>query len=266
VVGQSDFIGFFVWFKQREDLENEYRIHDSNHRDHQLEAVRSAIASIQRGLNGLNARTACGPFVPELSNLRVQRALMRMVVQKEDSMLYVDQLSEGEKCLLAMVGDLARSLCTANPYADEPLHGGGVVLIDEIELHLHPRWQWQILAALTKTFPGCQFIVATHSPQVMSSAPAGSVRLIDAEHRVHNVERTSGKDTNSLLEDIFGVPPRPANVVEMLHELSRRIEDGQLDTAKALAKELADLLGEDDTQVVSARWEISMAETGDAEN
>ena len=111
---RSNFRLFFEWFRQREDLENEERIHRSEHRDHQLEAVRRAIHSL----------------VPEFSDLRVRRSPLGMVVNKGERMLYVDQLSDGEKCLLAMVGDLARRLAMANPLADDPLQGGGVVLID----------------------------------------------------------------------------------------------------------------------------------------
>jgi predicted ATP-binding protein involved in virulence len=77
-------------------------------------------------------------------------------------------LSDGEKCLLAMVGDLARRLAIANPDYPDALQGEAIVLIDEIELHLHPSWQRNIIPALKRTFPKCQFIITTHSPQVLS--------------------------------------------------------------------------------------------------
>src|SRR5262249_41436262 len=147
--GRSDFPLFFEWFRAREDLENETRIHDSEYRDHQLEAVRRAVHAL----------------VPELDNLRVQRSSMRMLVDKGAQTFFVDQLPDGERCLLAMVGDLARRLAMANPYADDPLRGGGVALIDEIELHLYPGWQRRVIPALEQTFPNCQFILTTHSPQ-----------------------------------------------------------------------------------------------------
>lgn len=156
---------FFEWFRGREDLENEFRIHDAAHRDHQLEAVRRAIASL----------------MPGFANLRVQRSRLAMVVEKGDWTLDVEQLSDGEKCLLAMTGDLARRLAMANPFMDNPLHGGGIVLIDEIELHLHPSWQRAVIPALERTFPYCQFVVTTHSPAVVGHAQRESLFLLKLE-------------------------------------------------------------------------------------
>ncbi|MEO1558515.1 MAG: AAA family ATPase [Cyanobacteria bacterium J06632_19] len=91
---QINFNSFFQWFRKLEDLENEQRVDDSNFVNHQLEAVRQAIYSLITGL----------------SNLRIRRSPLRMTVKKQDRELNVNQLSDGEKCLLAMVGDLARRL------------------------------------------------------------------------------------------------------------------------------------------------------------
>lgn len=79
-------------------------------------------------------------------------------------------MSDGEKCTIALFGDLARRMALANPNKDNPLDGEGIVLIDEIELHLHPLWQRRILNVLKKVFPNIQFIVSTHSPQVLGEA------------------------------------------------------------------------------------------------
>ncbi len=72
---------------------------------------------------------------------------------KDEQTLTINQLSDGEKCTLAMIGDLARRLVLANPHSDTPLYGGGVVLIDEIDLHMHPLWQREIVPILHKVFP-----------------------------------------------------------------------------------------------------------------
>lgn len=117
---ESDFRIFFEWFRKQEDLENELRLENSpNYQDKQLEAARQAISSL----------------IPNFNKLRVRRSPLRMTLQKDGEELIVNQLSDGEKCLLAMVGDLARRLAIANPGLENPLDGFGVVLIDEIELH-----------------------------------------------------------------------------------------------------------------------------------
>ncbi|HSN98915.1 MAG TPA: AAA family ATPase [Candidatus Nanopelagicales bacterium] len=228
--GSSNFRLFFEWFRNREDLENEQRIHASAYRDGQLEAVRRAVASL----------------VPGFSNLRVQRSPLRMLVDKGEWTLFVNQLSDGEKCLLAMAGDLARRLAIANPLMDDPLRGGGVVLIDEIELHLHPGWQRHIVPALERTFPHCQFIVTTHSPAVLGHVPPEAIHVLDLT-REGIVERrpdaSLGMDANRILEDVLGVSERPEKFKEKLLRLFRLIDEGKLHEARALWDDLAAVLG-----------------------
>ena len=92
-------------------------------------------------------------------------------------------LSDGQRNLVAIAADLAWRATQLNPHlgAEAPKKTRGVVLIDELELHLHPRWQQRVLGDLVRAFPALQFIVTPHSPHVMSSAPVGSVRLLDME-------------------------------------------------------------------------------------
>ncbi|WP_437736260.1 AAA family ATPase [Sorangium sp. So ce1335] len=237
--GRSNFRRFFEWFRNREDLENERRVEYSRHRDHQLEAVRRAIESI----------------VPEFSGLRVQRSPVGMVVTKGEWTLYVDQLSQGEKCLLATVGDLARRLAMANPFADDPLQGGGVVLIDELELHLHPGWQRRIVPALERTFPNCQFLVTTHSPAVLGHVEHEAVIILKPEGtgvRVARPDTSKGMDVNRILEDLLDVPARPEEFQVKLDELHRRLDEGDTVAARALHTELSATLSRTDPALVKA--------------
>lgn len=190
----TQFRTFFEWFREHEDLENERRIDDQDHRDPQLTAVRAAIESL----------------LPGYRDLRIRRAPQRMEVRKNDVLLRVDQLSDGEKCLLALAGDLALRLALANPGVDEPLAGPGIVLIDEVELHLHPAWQRVVLQRLEETFPGCQFIVSTHSPLVLSQIRPDAVWLLDpqAEPAARQLS-TWGQDAERILEEALDTPSRP---------------------------------------------------------
>ena len=237
---QINFNSFFQWFRKWEDLENEQKVDDSNFINHQLEAVRQAIYSLITGLN----------------NLRIRRSPLRMTVKKQGQELNVHQLSDGEKCLLALVGDLARRLAIANPGLDDPLLGEGIVLIDEIELHLHPRWQRDIIPALKKTFPNCQFIVTTHSPQVISHIHPQGVFILERNQEeglfVMSPEGSYGRDSNSILEDLMEVPERPQDIKESLQELFRFIDDGNLEGAKQLREELAEKIGEEEPEFARA--------------
>ena len=236
----SDFRIFFEWFRKQEDLENELRLENSpNYQDKQLEAVRQAISSL----------------IPNFNKLRVRRSPLRMTLQKNGEELIVNQLSDGEKCLLAMVGDLARRLAIANPGLKNPLDGFGVVLIDEIELHLHPKWQREIIPALTRTFPHCQFIVTTHSPQVISQIKPQGIYILEKTNDgiiAKRPESSYGRDSNQILEDLMDVPERPQEIKQDLLKLFRLIDEGNLEAAKELRKELAEIIGEDEAQFVKA--------------
>jgi predicted ATP-binding protein involved in virulence len=237
--GRIDFQGFFEWFRNREDLENELRRDNPDYRDKQLEAVREAVSSLQ----------------PDFTDLRVERSPLQMTVKKQGREFIVNQLSDGEKCLLALVGDLARRLAIANPGLTNPLQGNGVILIDEIELHLHPKWQRQVISSLTKTFPNCQFIITTHSPQVVSHIKPDSIYLLQSTPDgivVERPENSFGRDSNQILEDLMGVSERPQEIKDNLRDLFRLIDQGNLDSAKQLRQNLADEIGEDDPEFVRA--------------
>jgi len=167
----ADFRLFFEWFRNREDIENENRryLHDTfrpedfEFPDRQLGAVRNALKA----------------FMPEFSDLQVRRKpKLRMVVKKNCSEFSIEQLSDGEKCLIALIGDIARRLAIANPSLNDPLQGKAVILIDEIDLHLHPSWQRMILPGLLATFPNCQFVITTHSPQILGETDARHIFLL----------------------------------------------------------------------------------------
>jgi len=202
-------------------------------------------------------------LIPDFYNLRVQRSPLRMSVEKQGEELTINQLSDGEKCLLAMVGDLARRLAIANPGLPDALQGSGVVLIDEIELHLHPKWQREILPALTRTFPNCQFIVTTHSPQVISHVKPEGIYILEKTDEgviAKRPESSFGRDSNQILEDLMGVSARPQDIKELLHDLFRLIGEENLDGAKQLSQQIAQIIGEDEPELVKARLSIRRKE------
>ncbi len=238
-----DFRSFFEWFREQEDIENEMRLHKEelfdwkeenifNYRDPLLQAVRKAIHKL----------------LPEFDHLRVRRSPLRMTIQKGREELIINQLSDGEKCLIAMVGDLARRLALANPSLENKLEGKGIVLIDEIELHLHPGWQRMIIPALEKIFINCQFIVTTHSPQILSHVESEKIFMLERKKNnvvVSHPEDSYGLDSNRILEDILGVPERPAEIKNDLGQLFDRIDRGELEAAQHHLTELHEKIGND---------------------
>ncbi len=238
---QINFDSFFKWFRVIEEIENEERRDDTKYRDRQLEAVREAIYSILGN---------------DFKDIRVRRKpYPRMTIKKQDQELDIEQLSDGEKSLLALVGDLARRLAIANPSLSNPLSSSSVVLIDEIEQHLHPAWQRQVVPKLTETFPNCQFIITTHSPQVISQIKPNSVYIlekIDDNIVVKHPSSSFGRDSNRILEDLMKVSERPQQIKEKLMELFRLIDSGNLEEARQLRLEIEKEIGTDEPEFVRA--------------
>ncbi len=243
-----DFRRFFEWFRNREDLENEnYRYNPEQKQDRQLEAVRKAIYQMLEGF----------------SNLRVERSPLRMTLEKEGEKLIVNQLSDGEKCLLAMVGDLARRLAIANPSYEDALQGEAIVLIDEIELHLHPSWQRNIISAFKRTFPNCQFIITTHSPQVLSSIQSKNIYILQSNSEGIFAKKPAssfGRDSNSILENIMGVSERPQEIKQDILKLFQLIDEGNLSDAQQLRQEIANKIGSDEPELIKADVSIKRRE------
>jgi predicted ATP-binding protein involved in virulence len=248
--GHLKFRSLFQWFKAREDVENELKVarQDLSLEDPQLAVVRRAVAGM----------------LPGFSGLRIQRDPLHMVIRKGETVLLVDQLSDGEKLLVALTADLARRLAIAYAGRGDPLQGEAVVLIDEIELHLHPDWQRRVLPSLRRTFPNCQIIVTTHSPQVLSEVPNEAVVLLDDFQFFRPAAPTAGRDSNSILWEVLGVDARPHAVVEEIEAISSLLDDAKNDEAKVRLDHLAASLTERDPEILRLRGLLDVGERLDA--
>jgi len=159
--------------------------------------------------------------------------------------------------------DFARRLAQANPNWPNPLEAPGILLIDEIELHLHPRWQQQVIPALRAAFPNTQLIVSTHSPAVLTTVRREHIKLLGADHQFEQIPNdvgTYGADNSRVLAEVFGTYPRPQNIgtVNILREYLQLIEknDGETDKAKIKRKELDTALGTSDPDLLRADLRI----------
>lgn len=158
---------------------------------------------------------ALATFLGGFTNLRIQEEPPRLLVDKDEETLDLSQLSDGERSFLAMTCDLGRRLALANPQLGDPLQGAGVVLIDELELHLHPKWQREIREKLRQTFPNIQFIATTHSPFVIQSLQPGELINLDPEV----FEEYADKSIEDIAESVMGVelPQKSERYLKMIH-------------------------------------------------
>lgn len=198
-----------------------------------------------------------GAFLPEVCNLVLHETRPpRFSVTKSGDTFFLEQLSDGERGLLALVFDLTRRLAIANPDSEDPVaEGVALVLIDEIELHLHPKWQRDVLQRLTNAFKACQFVVTTHSPLVLGEVEARCVRFLDFHEGKVSVTTPAeayGMDANRVLQELMGASARSHVTEARLHELFDLIDKEDFASAREKITALEHDLGEHEPELTRA--------------
>ena len=211
-------------------------------------------------------REVVNSFIPEFHNLRIEESpSLRFVVEKNGTPLALNQLSDGERGLLAMLFDITRRLSIANPELDDPIaEGACIVLIDEIELHLHPLWQRQVFQRFNEIFSNCQFIATTHSPLVLGEVESRCVRFLECDDagRVFCTvpDKAYGLDANRVLEELMGARVRTREVDDQLKILFEQIDSEDFNAARQAMKVLREKLGEHDPDLTRASSLIKFLE------
>lgn len=200
-------------------------------------------------------------FLPYCRNLRTTgNDNATLAVEKYGNTFDISQLSHGERGILVLVLDIARRLSLANPTLKDPIRTGeGVVLIDEIDLHLHPKWQRKVAKNLCKTFPKCQFIATTHSPQVLGEVTPDQVQMLQ-NGNASRPARSFGVDSNRLLEDIMDTPPRSQSIDRKVRKITKLVDDKKRVEAFHVIEELEAYLGESDPETTRARTLLGFLE------
>tara|TARA_R110002096_G_scaffold24760_32_gene78095 strand:- start:11913 stop:13202 length:1290 start_codon:yes stop_codon:yes gene_type:complete len=222
-----------------------------------LECVRQAVTSILEPAQSFYF-TATTPSVP---------ALQWLDNGGPPNERLVSQLSDGYRNILALVMDFARRLAQANPQLPNPLESEAIMLVDEVDLHLHPKWQQTIIADLQRTFPNTQFIVTTHSPQVLTTVESRCIRILEDGKVRHAPPASQGAESVRMLERIMKVDSRPPGIgkTEQITELMQLISDNQLDEAQKLLAMLQEwsqgeepALDDAEMAIENRRWEEAL--------
>ncbi|EAB0741651.1 retron Ec78 anti-phage system effector ATPase PtuA [Escherichia coli] len=297
LTGKADFKLFFRWFKELIEIENsdnaditalraEIRAKEKDLDNPLLKALlaenknsettkklledhQNSLKVLKEKLNSyysVNSKTlhtvedAMYSFLPGFSNLKLQRAPLDLIVDKNNVSLSVLQLSQGEKTILALIADIARRLTLLNPNSVNPLDGTGIVLIDEIDLHLHPSWQQNIIPRLEKTFKNIQFIVTTHSPQVCHTIDSQNIWLLKNGQKFKAPKGVRGAISSWVLENLFEVAQRPPEdkYTKLLQEYKNLVfsEKYASEDARKLGATLSQHFGPDDETLVELKLEI----------
>lgn len=160
----------------------------------------------------------------------------------------ISKLSAGYQSLLWMIMDLAYRVCLLNPELCDRSQIKGIVLIDEVDMHLHPKWQWNIIKALSTTFENVQFIIATHSPIVISSAKETNLILLDEEQGVIYLPECYGYAVEDVLCYRQESVSRPKNVKVLIDQINESVDNENFDDAEEALVQLKKILGEENSE------------------
>lgn len=241
------FRDFYDWFKTEEDIE--------------LRGLRDNLDYTNPKLNCV--RTALERMIKGYTNLRIELAPARMVLTNSEGIdLQVDQLSGGYKAVLSVVADIAKRMSIANPDSKKPLEEEAVILIDELDLHLHPKWQKTIVEDLKRTFPNCQFIISTHSPFIIQSLSAEELFDIGTMHYAAESGSYNGWSIEAIQEQKMGVAPKTSAFNKRLEAFSLAMDEERYDEARTLYRELKKMVnpGSHESKILDLDMEMIEAD------
>jgi predicted ATP-binding protein involved in virulence len=248
---------FFQWFRDREDRENAIKLEKYENgdtktifEDIELKAVRNAISVL----------------TPDFSKMKIDKNRQSVLITKGNTSIDFSTLSDGEKGVITLFGDIARRLAIANETLENPLEGNGIILIDEIDLHLHPSWQRKICHALVKTFPNCQFVITTHSPQILGELKTDEIWLLN-DFNVYRPDSSFGLTSNQILDEVMDVIDgdfslsRDSTIAKKLQALNLAMETEKFAEAKKIIAEIEETTGTNLHEAESCKIALEMMES-----
>ncbi|MCD7882328.1 MAG: AAA family ATPase [Lachnospiraceae bacterium] len=172
----------------------------------------------------------------------------------------MDEMSDGYKNTLSMIGDIAYRMAVLNLNLGERVleETPGIVLIDEVDLHLHPQWQQTILKDLQEVFPKIQFIVTSHAPAVINSVPREQIRVLDNGCIYMPATETYGRDANSILREVMKVSERPVDIKRKLDIFYACMDEKDYVKADEVLALIENLVGTTDPDIAAARTSLEL--------
>lgn len=220
----------------------------------ELSAVKSAIIQCFQGITGFND-------VDVQFNLDTHELdILYRDGTSERERYPMKELSDGYKNTLSMVADIAYRMAVLNPWLlDNVLkETTGIVLIDEIDLHLHPQWQQRIIGDLRAIFPKIQFIVSTHAPLVINSVKKENLLILTDQQAVEPQNEVFGRDANAILSSVMGASERPSEIKQMFQSVYDAIDEQRYDDAALTLQQIEDKIGSADPELTSAQVSLEL--------
>ena len=172
----------------------------------------------------------------------------------------INQLSDGYKSTISLVADIAYRMAVLNPQllGDVCKETDGIILIDEVDLHLHPTWQQRILGDLKAIFPKVQFIVSTHAPAVINTAKSENIVLLEDGEAYEPSGEVHGKDTNTIISSVMNSAERPVEIKKMFEQFYHCVDKSNVEDAEWVLNELKNKIGEDDHEIAGCNVKLKL--------
>lgn len=194
-------------------------------------------------------------------DLDTHRLMLEFETTEGDAQKFaMDEMSDGYKNTLSMIGDIAYRMAVLNPMLGEQVleRTPGIVLIDEIDLHLHPQWQQTILSDLQAIFPKIQFIVSSHAPAVINSISREKIRILDNGKIYMPSAQTYGRDANSILREVMQVSERPVDIKHRMNLFYAYMDEDNYEEADKILMEIEAIVGTTDPDIAAARTSLDL--------
>lgn len=219
-----------------------------------LKTVEKAICRCYERISG--SKNASISFDLDTHRLMLEFETTEGDVQK----FAMDEMSDGYKNTLSMIGDIAYRMAVLNPMLGEQVleRTPGIVLIDEIDLHLHPQWQQTILSDLQAIFPNIQFIVSSHAPAVINSISREKIRILDNGNIYMPPAQTYGRDANSILREVMKVSERPVDIKHRMDLFYAYMDENNYKEADTILTEIEAIVGTTDPDIAAARTSLDL--------
>lgn len=168
--------------------------------------------------------------------------------------------SAGFKTIVYIVLDIAYRMATLNPQLGDKIieETEGIVMIDEVDLHLHPEWQQKILGVLTTVFPKVQFIVTTHAPAVINSVKSENLIILEDDIVREPNGEVYGKDVNTIISGVMQADERPEAIKQLFEEFYRSVDSKDILKASELLDKIEKEIGNDDSELASCRVKMKL--------
>ncbi|RLD21546.1 MAG: hypothetical protein DRI69_03760 [Bacteroidetes bacterium] len=262
-IQEPNFASFEEWFIQQTRQENAYKV-EKEDLTIELPALKNVRQAFMSFIKEIEPGVYSDLVVKGESSVKTdfsERIKEFLSIEKNGTELKFKQLSNGERMVVGLVCEIARRLTIANDNAEDALTGDGVVLIDEIDLHLHPNWQRTIVSALQMTFPNVQFIITTHSPLVLSGIKRESLLLLKKGEVVprEDLPDIYSGTADEILAELLNADPAIITFEAEKKEIDRLFNDMDFSNAERRLIELEHKVGSSPKWLEDYRQRIAFA-------